>query len=973
MIRPLVENSRFRFKRASTAHQRESQEHHEARQKTDTTRNSFWQFQRHQTNHNQMSNMHNQGLNLIQHVVRRAEYTPPAFDILSTQLWFSLEAKATTVKALLTIQLRSSDGHGAIALHGEQLALKSIKIDGRTLDQSEYRVDEQFLVIDNFPPQAKLETVCEIDPASNFAFTGLYLSNGNFFTQCEAEGFRRITYFADRPDVMSRFKVYLEAPKQEYPVLLSNGNLLDQGDLAGRPGWHWAQWDDPFPKPSYLFALVAGRFVVTEQTIVKASGAPALLQVWVEPGNESKTQHAMDSLINAIRWDERRFGLELDLERFMIVASADFNMGAMENKGLNIFNTKYVFANPRIATDADFEGVEAVVGHEYFHNWTGNRVTCRDWFQLTLKEGLTVFRDQEFTADLLADQAANPTLAKSARAVKRIDDVRVLRASQFTEDAGPMAHPIRPDEYSEINNFYTVTVYEKGAEVIRMLQTLLGQDGFRKGMDLYFARHDGQAVTCDDFVAAMADANTYDLAVFKRWYSQIGTPILNVSWRYLEPTENTGTGTLEVHFTQELPSGKPPGLPLMIPIALGALDSNGKDLLAENTLYSLGDHQATTTFAVRSKPVALSVLRNFSAPVLLRQEIDTLSLSFLAKHDTDPFNRWDAIQQLAILAVQAEYALLQPTQTLSDADAASRSQSTCLALSGALQIALAEPCLDRAYLATLLTLPSEGFIGEQIDALDPTVLRQARNRVHQSLALSLWAQLLKTYQACSTKQPYQANPVEVGRRALRNICLSYLAQLGEAALNFPDHHAMSPSQVAERQFSEADNMTERWGALSAVIHHAGEARSKLLAAFEAEFLDEALVMDKWFSAQATSQVTSGPDHKTVLDTVLVLMQRPDFSLKNPNRARAVVHSFCQSNPAEFHRADGSGYRFWERMVWELDQSNPQIAARLARALDRWKKFAPHLRAQMRQSLERLADQDKLSGDVREVITKALAA
>jgi aminopeptidase N len=790
--------------------------------------------------------MQNQGLNLVQHVVKRAEYTPPSFDILSTQLWFTLEATATMVRAALKIQRRSPEERGAITLHGEQLTLRSIKIDGRALAQTEYSLDEQFLVIEDFPAQAVLETVCDIDPASNFAFTGLYLSNGNFFTQCEAEGFRRITYFADRPDVMSRFKVYLEARKQDYPVLLSNGNLLDQGELASRPGWHWAQWDDPFPKPSYLFALVAGRFVVTEQTIERASGTPALLQVWVEPGNESKTQHAMDSLVNAIRWDERRFGLELDLERFMIVASADFNMGAMENKGLNIFNTKYVFANQRIATDADFEGVEAVVGHEYFHNWTGNRVTCRDWFQLTLKEGLTVFRDQEFTADLLADQAGNPELAKSARAVKRIDDVRVLRASQFTEDAGPMAHPIRPDEYSEINNFYTVTVYEKGAEVIRMLQTLLGQDGFRKGMDLYFARHDGQAVTCDDFVAAMADANTFDLAVFKRWYSQAGTPTLSVSWRYLEPKDNASTGTLEVYFQQELPLGKAPGLPLLIPIALGALDENGNDLLAGDTLYSLADQHATVSFPVRSKPVALSVLRNFSAPVLLRQEIDAPSLSFLAKHDTDPFNRWDALQQLAIRAVQAEYKLLQPPPALSNTEAASSAQSACLALNGAMQIALEQPSLDRAYLATLLTLPSEGFIGEQIEALDPTLLRQARNRVLQSLALGLWAQLLKTYQACSTKQAYKASPAEVGRRALRNICLSYLTQLGESALSLPDQGMMSPGHLAESQFTEADNMTERWGALSAVIHKASETRSKILTVFEAEFHEEALVMDKWF-------------------------------------------------------------------------------------------------------------------------------
>ncbi len=902
-----------------------------------------------------------QGQNQVQPVIKRAEYTPPSFAILTTALWFTLEAKITSVRAELTIHRASAQSQGSIALQGEQLTLKTVKIDGRLLTQSEYSLDDRSLVIHAFPAQAVLETVCEVDAASNFAFTGLYLSNGNFFTQCEAEGFRRITYFADRPDVMSRYTVYMEAPQKDYPVLLSNGNLIAQGEVVNRPGWHWAQWQDPFPKPSYLFALVAGRFVATEQTITRASGAPALLQVWVEPGNENKTQHAMDSLIQAIRWDERRFGLELDLERFMIVASADFNMGAMENKGLNIFNTKYVFANPRIATDADFEGVEAVVGHEYFHNWTGNRVTCRDWFQLTLKEGLTVFRDQEFTADLLAEQSGSPALATSARAVKRIDDVRVLRASQFTEDAGPMAHPIRPDEYSEINNFYTVTVYEKGAEVIRMLQTLLGRDGFRKGMDLYFARHDGQAVTCDDFVATMADANAIDLSVFKRWYAQAGTPTLHVTWRYVEPTANSANGVLEVRFRQELPKGKSPALPLLIPIVLGALDASGKDLLAEHTLYSLSETEGTVSFPVRSKPVALSVLRNFSAPVMIRQDIDELSLGFLAKHDTDPFNRWDALQQLAIRAVQSEYeVLLSAPQNGPGLERLSTPLTTCAALAEAMHIALDQPNLDRAYLATLLTLPSEGFIGEQIDALDPAILRLARNRVQQSLALSVGAPLLSAYQSCSTKVAYQASPSEVGRRALRNICLSYLT------LN-------NLSQLAEKQFNEADNMTDRWGALSAVIHHAGEPREKLLAAFEAEFRDEALVLDKWFSAQATSQVPSGVGHITVLDSVLALMKRPDFSIKNPNRARALVHSFCQMNPAQFHLADGSGYRFWERMVSELDQSNPQIAARLARAMDRWKKFAPHLQSQMVKSLERLAAQDNLSGDVREVINKALAA
>jgi aminopeptidase N len=913
-----------------------------------------------QTIHSQTNNIQQQDMTQKHQLVRRAEYTPPGFQILNTQLWFTLESRSTTVRAALTILRDPNTEQKALVLNGEQLGLKQVKIDDRILADHEYSVTDQHLVIPNFPPKSVLETLCEIDPASNFAFTGLYLSNGNFFTQCEAEGFRRITYFADRPDVMSRFQVYMEAPQNDYPVLLSNGNLIDQGQVAHRPGWHWAQWDDPFPKPSYLFALVAGRFVVTEKSIASASGKPALLQVWVEPGNQDKTQHAMDSLVNAIRWDERRFGLELDLERFMIVASADFNMGAMENKGLNIFNTKYVFANPRIATDTDFEGVEAVVGHEYFHNWTGNRVTCRDWFQLTLKEGLTVFRDQEFSADLQAEQASNPAQAASARAVKRIDDVRVLRTSQFTEDAGPMAHSIRPDEYSEINNFYTVTVYEKGAEVIRMLQTLLGRTGFRKGMDLYFKRHDGQAVTCDDFVAAMADANSYDLGIFKRWYAQAGTPTLHVSWQYIEAKSASESATLEITFTQELPQNVGPGLPLLIPIVIGALDASGKDLLPENALYPLAERSATVSYKVGAKPVAISVLRDFSAPVLVKQNLDDLSLSFLAQHDSDPFNRWDAIQQLALQAVQSEYERLGVATASTPSLEKKAGPTSCLALIEALRIALADPTLDRAYLASLLALPSEGLIGEQIEALDPTLLRTARNTVHKSIAENLQAQLIKTYEASTSVGAYSAAPSEVGRRALRNICLSYLTQLSDMQL------------LAETQFSKADNMTDRWGAVTAIIHHQGTIRGKLLAAFEIEFRDEALVLDKWFSAQATSQVPSDPNHSIVLDTVISLMQRADFSLKNPNRARALVHSFCQLNPAQFHQANGSGYLFWERMVLELDEANPQVAARLARAMDRWKKFAPHLKSQMKQSLERVAAQENLSSDVREVITKALA-
>jgi aminopeptidase N len=916
----------------------------------------------------------------MQQAAHRDQYKPPLFDLPSTQLRFSLGPNSTLVCAKLEVVMRPGMAGKAVLLQGEHLVLKSLRLNGRVLEPNEYTVDDLGLSIRNFPASGILETECEINPSNNLALTGLYLSNGNLFTQCEAEGFRRITYFADRPDVMSRYQVYLEGPKAHFPVLLSNGNLIAEGAVTDRPGWHWAQWDDPFAKPSYLFALVAGRFVATEKTILRSSGKPALLQVWVEPGNEDKTQFALDSLVNAIRWDEKRFGLELDLDRFMIVASADFNMGAMENKGLNIFNTKYVFANPRIATDIDFEGVEAVVGHEYFHNWTGNRVTCRDWFQLTLKEGLTVFRDQEFTADQLADLADSPALASSARAVKRIDDVKVLRASQFAEDAGPMAHPIRPEAYSEINNFYTVTVYEKGAEVIRMLQTLLGREGFRKGMDLYFERHDGQAVTCDDFVAAMADANKRDLSLFKRWYAQAGTPVLELQWRYLGNPSGASGGTLEINFEQHLPPDKGPSLPLLIPISMGALDEQGRNLLPENFLFEMTEARASLRLEVTAEPKALSVLRNFSAPVIVKQAQSEAALSFLAQHDSDPFNRWDALQQLAMRAILKRY---QEPATVRSASA----------LVKAFGLALADTRLDRAYLALLLSLPSESFIAEQIDLLDPAKLRLARNQVLAELAYELAADFFRVYESCSQSRPYQTSPTEVGRRALRAVSLAYLAYVtpatGSSSANVEAQQASAHAQHAHAtaeeivlaQYRSADNMTDRWAALAAVLQTPLRARAELLRAFEEEFRDEPLVMDKWFNAQASSHVagTGAPTGTgmgataKVLDTVSALMQRSDFSLTNPNRARAVVHSFCLQNLAQFHHPDGSGYAFWESMVQALDRQNPQLAARLARALDRWTRFAPPLQAMMKQSLQRLLAGDTLSGDVREVLGKALAA
>ena len=885
--------------------------------------------------------------------IHRQDYSPPAFRVDTIDIGFDLDPKATRVAARSVLRRNAGSPSRELVLHGEDLNLIALRMNGRTLGKRDYRLSGSTLTIHNAPDEVTLEIETLIHPDRNTSLMGLYVSNGNFFTQCEAEGFRKITYFPDRPDVMAKYRVMLRGDKAQYPVLLSNGNLIEQGDIGD--GRHYALWEDPFRKPSYLFALVAGQLVCEEQTLRLKSGREVLLQVWVEDGNLDKTSHAMESLVKSIRWDEERFGLELDLDRFMIVAVSDFNMGAMENKGLNIFNTKYVLANPRIATDADYNNIESVVAHEYFHNWTGNRVTCRDWFQLSLKEGLTVFRDQEFSADMMGSD--------SGRAVKRIEDVRVLRAAQFPEDAGPMAHPVRPDSYVEINNFYTLTIYEKGAEVVRMMQTLLGREGFRRGMDLYFSRHDGQAVTCDDFRAAMSDANERDLSQFERWYSQAGTPRVKVTSQY-----NASAQTCTLTMTQHCPStpGQDRKLAMHIPVAVGLLNAQGQDLPLQLENATATDeikvHTVPTTVVleltestqhftftgIEHAPVP-SLLRNFSAPVVLEYDYSDDELAFLLAHDSDPFNRWEAGQRLATRRLLA----LTTTQVSDDLRYNVTAQDKLLA--DALRKLLRDASLDPAFRDLVLTLPSEAMLAEQVDVIDPQAIHRARRALRRQLALALRNDLIDLYRAHHTPGAYSPDPTHAGRRALRNNALSYLAELDES----PSH------KLVQDQLDHAGNMTDRIAALMAMVHHQTQGVTEALADFYQDFEEDALVIDKWFSLQASSPTTD-------VKAVRKLMQHPAFTLKNPNRARSLLFAFCSSNPAQFHATDGSGHAFWAEQVIALDALNPQVAARLARTLDRWRKYTPVLQKSMRSAIEKVASNKKLSNDVAEVIGKALA-
>ncbi|ART48737.1 aminopeptidase N [Acidovorax carolinensis] len=893
--------------------------------------------------------------------IHRADYQAPAWWIDTVDLTFDLDPAKTRVLNKMRLRRNPDVAAQPLRLDGEELNLARVMVNG---GGTSFKMDGNQLVLENLPEGTEpfdLEIFTTCAPAKNTQLMGLYVSQGTFFTQCEAEGFRRITYFLDRPDVMASYTVTLRADKALYPVLLSNGNLVDSG--AMEDGRHFAKWVDPHKKPCYLFALVAGKLVAREQKIRSRSGTEHLLQVYVRPGDLGKTEHAMNSLMHSVAWDEARFGLPLDLERFMIVATSDFNMGAMENKGLNIFNTKYVLASEATATDTDFGNIESVVGHEYFHNWTGNRVTCRDWFQLSLKEGLTVFRDQEFSQDL----AGSP----SARAVKRIEDVRVLRTAQFPEDAGPMAHPVRPDSYIEINNFYTVTIYEKGAEVVRMMHTLVGREGFAKGMKLYFERHDGQAVTCDDFAQAIADANpTSDLArllpQFKRWYSQAGTPRVQATGQY-DAAARSYTLTL----TQSCAPtpGQSAKEPFVIPVELGLLSASGAALplqmagesaagAASRTVVLTEPTQTLTFVNVDAEPVP-SLLRNFSAPVVLDIEYTDAQLLTLLAHDADAFNRWEAGQRLALrTAINA----IADSAYATSASGSFDHQVLGADFVEAMRSVLRNAALDAAFKELVLTLPSETYIAEQLDVVDPQRIHAVREAMREQLALALQTDWERAWEQNQDTGGYRPDPVSSGRRALSGLALHMLCI---AARRTGD--VVWPGKAYQR-FKVAANMTDRFNALTALVASGSELAAPALARFHTLFKDEPLVIDKWFALQAGAPDRGG----NVLPAVRQLMQHPDFSLKNPNRARSVIFSYCSANPGAFHRADAAGYVFWSDRVIELDAINPQVAARLARALDRWKKLAEPWRSGAREAIARVAARPDLSNDVREVVTRALA-
>jgi aminopeptidase N len=818
------------------------------------------------------------------------DYTPPAFLISHVELDVDIREDHALVRARL--QVTRNAGPGPLVLDGDELELVSVAVNGKP---AAHGVAPDRLTVPEVPDAFTLETVTRIVPQKNTKLEGLYATRHGFVTQCEAEGFRRITWFVDRPDNMARYAVTVHADKAKYPVLLSNGNLIASGDEAG--GRHWAKFDDPFPKPSYLFALVAAKLELLEDSFTTRSGKKARLGVYVEPGKLDQAGWAMDCLKRAMQWDEERFGLELDLEQYKIVAVGDFNSGAMENKGLNIFNTKYVLARPDTATDADYQAIDSVVAHEYFHNWTGDRVTCRDWFQLSLKEGLTVFRDQEYSADLYS------------RAVERIQNVRMLRAGQFPEDAGPMQHPVRPQSYMEIRNFYTMTVYEKGAEVVRMQHTLLGEEKFQAGMRLYFQRHDGQAVTCDDFVQAMQDASGVDLTQFRRWYDVAGTPVLDCSGNFAD-----GSYTLTVKQSMSPP--------LHIPLAV--------KIGTHEKVLSLTQAQESFAFKVAEKPVP-SLLRGFSAPVVLDYPYTEAELVHLMAHDDDAFNRWEAGQRLAASIILGKNGVPTP-----DFVAAARRL-------------LAEK--DHAFAAEALALPSETFLAEQMNVVDPDALHASRNALRKALAKALAGEFSSAYQTLQGKGPYAPDAASAGRRALKNLCLGYLSELRMSAL-------------CDAQFRGADNMTDTMAALSCLAQLDCPERLPALDAFYARWKDEPLVVDKWLAVQAASRLPG------TLARVKELLAHPAFDLKVPNKVYALIRSFS-ANHVRFHAADGGGYAFLADRVLELDALNPQVAARMARGFERWKKFDAGRQAHAHRQLERILDAQGLSRDVAEIVSKSL--
>ena len=868
--------------------------------------------------------------------IYRKDYRVPEYLVESLDLTFELYDSFTrvTAKAVYIANQQSTEFSGQLELSGENLELVEIRLAGRILAADEYQRTDKTLGIIPGQDHFELEITTRIDPAANTSLEGLYCSSGNFCSQCEAEGFRKITYYLDRPDVLSRFTTRIEGDRQQCPVMLSNGNLINSGLLDNDR--HFVVWQDPFPKPCYLFALVAGRLACIEDAFVTRSGRNITLRIFVEERNKEKCGHAMRSLQKAMKWDEEVYGLEYDLDIFMIVAVDDFNMGAMENKGLNVFNSKYVLALPETATDQDYIDIEGVVAHEYFHNWTGNRVTCRDWFQLSLKEGLTVFRDQEFSSDM------------NSRAVQRIDDVQLLKNHQFREDAGPMAHSVRPDSFVEINNFYTMTVYNKGAEVIRMMHTLLGALGFRQGMDLYFARHDGQAVTCDDFVAAMADATGRDLNQFKRWYSQAGTPLLTV--RDTWSAEEKKYSLVVRQSCPETP-GQSLKEPFHIPLAIGLLGREGNDLLvtgAQGTqVLELQEAEQTYTFTnIPEKPV-LSFLRNFSAPVKVAPFQSREELGFLLAHDADLFNRWSAASQLA------ESIILETVQAFQTGHKPVLDPLFIAAVGSNLR----QSAGDKALLALALQLPSETYLAQQMTVIDPDALHNGREFVGSELSRIFSDDFGHIYEENSEAGTYQISSAAIGKRALKNVALSYLMA--------GDTPSDAIYQLCSAQYFAQANMTDTIAALTCISNTPGRKRGEILEDFYGKWSHDPLVLDKWFSLQAVSRLGN------TLESVTGLMKNASFSMKNPNKVRALIGAFCSANHFRFHDLSGSGYLFLADRIIELNQLNPQIAARLVSPLTAWKRYDMTRQDLIRKQLERILATDKLSGDVYEVVHKSL--
>jgi aminopeptidase N len=877
------------------------------------------------------------------HVKRRLDYRPPAFLVDTLEIAFDLVPDVTRVTAQLAFRRNPyaapQDRAVALLLDGEQQDEVRVELDGVPVPEARLRIDSDGLALLDPPDAGTLTVHSRIAPSRNAALEGLYVSSGVFCTQCEPEGFRRITYFPDRPDVLARYTVTLRADRAAFPVLLSNGNLVAQGALPD--GRHFATWHDPFPKPSYLFALVAGNLSALEDSFVTKSGRTVALRIYSTPANLPRCHHAMECVKRAFRWDEERFGREYDLDAFMIFCADDFNMGAMENKGLNIFNSRLVLADPATATDDDFAAIESVVGHEYFHNWTGNRVTCRDWFQLSLKEGLTVFRDQEFSSD------------QNSRAVERIAAVDYLRREQFPEDAGPMAHNVRPDEYLEINNFYTSTVYEKGAEVIRMQHTLLGADRFRRGMDLYFERYDGMAVTCDEFAQAMQDASAVDLAQFKRWYAQAGTPVLSVRGSY-----DAAARTYTLDIAQRTPPtpGQAAKLPFHVPFAVGLVDTDGRDIplrldgeaapVGTTRVLDVREERQAFRFAgIERRPVP-SLLRGFSAPAIVEFGYPDEDLAFLAAHDSDPVNRWDAAQRSfanAMLSLAREHGAGRPLQLPPT-------------LHTIVERLLADHVSDPALLALALTLPTAAYVAALEPVIDVDGVVAAREFIMRTIARELRGEFERVYRERRVHAPYAPTPDQTGTRKLANTCLAFLGRIDDAPAR----------ALAVAHYDAADNMTDTFGALAAMRDSISSERDALFGRFESRWRDEPLVLDKWFGLEAQSM------RADALTRVQSLLAHPRYNARNPNRVRSLVGTFTLRNFARFNAADGGGYAFAADQVLSLDATNPQLAATIASAFNLWKRFPEPRRGLQHAALQRIAAMPGLSPDVTEVVTRTLA-